>query len=46
LNELVRLLESLRKTALGLPVGIERDEAIKQIGSFESRIATFIARAA
>jgi len=46
LNELVRLLESLQKTARGLPAGTERDEAVKQIGSFERRIATFIARAA
>jgi hypothetical protein len=46
LNELVQLLASLRKTAQGLPAGTEKDEAVRQIGGFERRIATFIARAA
>ena len=46
LNELVRLLASWQETARGLAVGTERDEAVKQIGGFERRIATFIERAA
>jgi hypothetical protein len=46
LNELVQLLASLRETAQGLPAGTEKDAAVRQIGGFERRIATFIARAA
>jgi hypothetical protein len=46
LNELVQLLASLRETAHGLPAGTEKDEAVRLIGGFERRIATFIARAA
>ena len=46
LNELARLLANLRETAQRLPAGAERDEAIGQIGSFERRFATLVARAA
>ncbi len=46
LNELARLLVRLRETAQGLPAGSERDEALRQIGNFERRFATLVARAA
>jgi hypothetical protein len=46
LNELARMLAKLRETAQGLPAGVERDEAVRQIGNFERRFATLVARAA
>ena len=46
LNELARLLARLQETARALPAGAERDEAVKQIGNFERRFATLVARAA
>jgi len=46
LNELARLLARLLETAQRLPAGTERDEAVKQIGNFERRFATLVARAA
>jgi hypothetical protein len=46
LNELAQLLANLQETAQGLPAGAERDEVIRQIGGFERRFATLVARAA
>jgi hypothetical protein len=36
----------LWETAQGLPSGTERDEAVRQIGNFERRLATLVAGAA
>jgi hypothetical protein len=46
LNELAQLLANLRDTAQRLPVGAERDEAVRQIDNFGKRFATLVARAA
>lgn len=46
LNELARLLAKLQETARELPVGVEREEAMRQISNFERRLATLVARAA
>jgi hypothetical protein len=40
------MLARLRETAQGLPAGTDRDEAVRQIGNFERRFATLVARAA
>jgi Mg2+ and Co2+ transporter CorA len=44
LNEMVQLLASLYEAAQRLPDGSERQEALRQIGGFQRRTATFIRR--
>jgi hypothetical protein len=40
------MLTKLRETAQRLPAGADRDEAVRQVGNFERRFATLVARAA
>jgi len=44
LNEMVQLLASLYEAAQRLPDASERQEALRQIGGFQRRMATFIRR--
>ena len=45
LSDLARLLAGLRESARRLPEGFERQNAFKQIESFERRVAAFVTRA-
>jgi hypothetical protein len=45
LKDMTRLLASLWEAAQRLPEGSERQDAFRQIGSFQRRVAALIARA-
>jgi hypothetical protein len=45
LKDIARLLASLWETAQRLPEGLERQNAFRQIGSFQRRVAALVARA-
>jgi len=45
LKDVARLLASLWEAAQRLPEGSERQDAFRQIGSFQRRVAALVARA-